>query len=308
MKEKLLKVIPFVLVFSIFLSIFDYFNIHITNTVDIIISSFCSLSFSICISLLVFCCLSRKSEELSNIGVFLVFLYLILSCVLLFMSLHFIGIKAIFIIKNVCTTLHYFIEFFRYVGILCLIDAFDEKSNKFRVFAVVCLLVFELFSVISVWKSFKIGSFVYNLREISYDLFRLCTVTFIVFRFFNSDVVDVSDSSSVQQSVNNNQLDSTAIQNNTIIDTNKVIASNSNIINNVSFVGVSSALPSSGINNVPNNIGQTNVTMQPSSSSQSNEGSLMSDFELVPNDKIVNNLNQNSSVSNSIGNSNNHIS
>ena len=101
MKNNLLKIIPFALLLALFFEILGYLKIDFPADISLFLASFNSICFSISIPLLVFCCLSKKSESLSNCGIFLVFLYVflnILSCELKLSSSDFFFDSFSFII------------------------------------------------------------------------------------------------------------------------------------------------------------------------------------------------------------------
>ena len=283
MKDKLLKILPFILGLSIILSVLQYLNIHISTSVDYIISFFCLYSFSFGISLLIFCCLSRKSEGLSNIGIFLVFLSIFLSIIIFIFSKYisdFKNVKLILGFTKINSSLQHIISFFKYVGILFLIDSNDDSSDKARNVAIIFILLYEILSVIFVWKMFGITSVWFRIQKIVYNLFELSTVSFLVLRYFHSndsvsnavDIVPLDNglvTPSIQANLNVNTQDTNGALSSIDLSNNQNVNS-STIINDTGNVSISSNI---------NNVQSTDV----SSNSNQPTGSLMSDFVLVDN-------------------------
>lgn len=309
MKDKLLKVLPFILGLSIILSVLQYLNIHISSGVDYIISSFCLYSFSFGISLLIFCFLSRKNESLSNIGIFFVFLSIFLSIIIFIFSKcisDFKGVKLILNFTKVNSSLQHIISFFKYVGILFLIDSNDDSSAKARNVAIIFILLFEILSVIFVWKTFGITSVLFKIHKIIYNLFELSTVCFLVLRYFHS-----SDNVSNGVSLDNNFVTS-SIQANT--QDNNCVSLSADLSNNLNVN--SSTIINTDTDNVSVSTDVNNV--QPIGvSSSTDTGSLMSDFVLVDetassvqsvveqNTNVINNLNVVPSNQNNVNTGNN---
>ena len=212
MKNNLLKIIPFALLLALFFEILGYLKIDFPADISLFLASFNSICFSISIPLLVFCCLSKKSESLSNCGIFLMFLYVFLNILSWLLLKHVSNIKVIdFVskISNVNRCVNYLISFFKYMGIFFLIDSDDEKANGARALTIVFIFLYELFNIIFVWKYFGIKSIFRTIRDLLYDLFKISGISFIIFKYFGDEyqsysslkVDDVSNNSNLSQKI-----------------------------------------------------------------------------------------------------------
>lgn len=315
MKENLLKIIPVWMFIVILLTIFQYFGVSISTEIDLVIKSICQNSFSFCISLLVFCCLSNKNEGLSHLGVGLVVGSIFLSIVSYFMLKNISNVttlKVLFKVKEINRAMIYFIHFLRYMGILLLIDSDEDKAKSARAFAIISLFLYDSMNIIVIWTSLSSNSIFYNIRSCLYDFFQLFTVIFIVFKFFGDKFQSVQDNVSAYDMSLLNSHQQVTVKNVGVM--NPISTNGTNIVanlqggNNVSQVGISSVNTNSSQNtfNDSQNIGVSTVNEQNSVQSISNSvssndiqsgDSLFSEFVIVPsqdNKNVTDISNQNS--------------
>ena len=300
MKNLILRIVPFILIITIICIILGYFDVKFSTEIDYIITIFCSSSFSVCIPLVVFCYLSKKSEILSNVGIGMVFLLIILSIVSYVLLKNLSELKAmehILTLTKINSSLGYLIAFLQYTAILLLIGADDEKAKLARCFAILFAFLYEMLFVISVWKSFGINSTFYNIRSLLNYLFQFSAIVFIIFKFFGEQIDEgITFSSPIVNSENIEQNISTTLKSgvNTVNmdnignNVNNTIGNVNSQANNSSVVVQNSVVSQQTVNVPQTTVSQTSLPQTEPVSSGND--SILDSFNVLPNENTVVNV------------------
>lgn len=242
MEKNTVKYIPILLIGCLLI---DAINIFISTSTSIgmgILKTFSTLIITSSIAFLIFYSdLKKKNSDLAKVGLLCVAGYILLTIIYIIAS-QTMNLSFVSVVHKIQYTLANFVNCFKYLSIIHLIS---EKTNnpiaeKAQTGAVITNILYYFLCIIAVWISIDKDSIFYKITTLTYDAFRLCVITFILYQLLDSK--ELQEVQQIPQQMNNTGMN--PMMNNGIQQ--QMVNTTPNFLN--------STLPSNqnGISNVPN--------------------------------------------------------